>query len=55
MQVNILIYAMGDDTDDILHSFRLSVADSKNYDDGQGQVRAALCEKTKRDLRESQV
>ena len=32
MQVNTLIYAMGDDADDILCSFRLSSADSKKYD-----------------------
>ena len=31
VQVNTLIYAMGDDADDSLRSFRLSVADSKNY------------------------
>ena len=31
-QVNTLIYTMGDDADDILRSFRLSEADSKNYD-----------------------
>ena len=31
-QVNPLIYTMGDDADDILRSFRLSEADSKNYD-----------------------
>ena len=32
MQVNTLIYAMGDDADDILRSFRLSTSDSKKYD-----------------------
>ena len=32
VQVNTLIYTMGDDADDILHSFRLSAADSKKYD-----------------------
>ena len=32
VQVNTLIYAMGDDADDILRSFRLSAADSKKYD-----------------------
>ena len=32
VQVNTLIYAMGDDADDILRSFRLSVADNNNYD-----------------------
>ena len=31
-QVNTLIYTMGDDAEDILCSFRLSEADSKNYD-----------------------
>ena len=31
-QVNTLIYTMGDDADIILLSFRLSEADSKNYD-----------------------
>ena len=31
-QVNTLIYTMGDDADDIFRSFRLSEADSKNYD-----------------------
>ena len=32
VQINTLIYAMGDDADDILRSFRLSAADSKKYD-----------------------
>ena len=32
VQVNTLIYAMGDDADDILRSSRLSAADSKKYD-----------------------
>ena len=32
VQVNTLIYAMGDDVDDILCLFRLSAADSKKYD-----------------------
>ena len=32
VQVNTLIYTMGDDADDILHSFPLSAADSKKYD-----------------------
>ena len=32
VQVNTLIYAMGEDADDILRSFRLSAADSKKYD-----------------------
>ena len=31
-QVNILIYTMGDTTDDILHSFQLSQDDSKKHD-----------------------
>ena len=32
VQVNTLIYAMGDDADDILRPFRLFAADSKKYD-----------------------
>ena len=31
-QVNTLVYSMGDDADDILRSFKLSVEDSKKYD-----------------------
>lgn len=31
VQVNTLIYAMGDKADNILHSFTLSVEDRKNY------------------------
>ena len=30
-QINTLIYSMGDETDDILHSFALSSEDSKKY------------------------
>ena len=32
MQFNTLIYAIWDDADDILRSFRLSAAESKKYD-----------------------
>ena len=31
-QVNTLIYCMGDQADDILHSFKLSVKNAKKYD-----------------------
>ena len=32
VQVNTLLYSMGDEADDILRSFKLSVEDAKNYD-----------------------
>ena len=31
-QVNTLVYSMGDEADDILHSFGLSTDDAKKYD-----------------------
>ena len=31
-QVNMLVYSMGDEADDILHSFRLSTDEAKRYD-----------------------
>ena len=37
MQVNTLLYAMGDDTDDILRSFQLSAADQKKYSEVKGR------------------
>ena len=30
--INMLIYAMGDEADDVLHSFKLSAANLKKYD-----------------------
>ena len=36
-QVNTLIYAMGDEADDILRSFNLSEDDSKRYDAVKGK------------------
>ena len=45
VQVNILIYAMGDDADDILCSFRLSVADNKNYDTVKAKFEAHFVKK----------
>ena len=32
VQVNTLLYSMGDEADDILRSFKLSAEDAKNYD-----------------------
>ena len=37
-QVNTLIYAMGDEADDILRSFNLSEDDSKRYDAVKGKL-----------------
>ena len=37
MQVNTLIYAMGDEGDDILRSFDLSEVDCKKYDVVRGK------------------
>ena len=37
VQVNTLLYAMGDDTDDILRSFQLSAADQKKYSEVKGR------------------
>ena len=31
-QINTLVYSMGDEADDILRSFKLSVEDAKKYD-----------------------
>ena len=31
-QVNMLVYSMGDEADDILHSFGLSTDEAKRYD-----------------------
>ena len=45
VQVNTLIYAMGDDADDILRSFRLSAADSKNYDTVKAKFEAHFVKK----------
>ena len=45
VQVNTLIYAMGDDADDILRSFRLSVADNNNYDTVKAKFEAHFVKK----------
>ena len=45
VQVNTLIYAMGDDADDILRSFRLSVADINNYDTVKAKFEAHFVKK----------
>ena len=37
VQVNTLLYAMGDDADDILRSFQLSAADQKKYSEVKGR------------------
>ena len=37
VQVNTLLYAMGDDADDILRSFQLSTADQKKYSEVKGR------------------
>ena len=37
MQVNTLLYAMGDDADNILRSFQLSTADQKKYSEVKGR------------------
>ena len=45
VQVNTLIYTMGDDADGILRLFRLSMTDSKNYDTVKAKFEAHFVKK----------